>query len=200
MTTRLNLKFNEDLYYILNEKTEGNAATRVKSVELGQGFEAYQTVYLWFSSTCGMALNKRMDSLMVPASATKPEELAAAIEKWREQLRVVETYGDGYTMSAPFRISALQRLMLNYREKFNVIESMAARECPTVEAQFEHILKSPIEMVAKLRLDESIISSKGHPMEVDGVEDQNADPQPTPKTEVIPDLDQQQPMDANTIW
>ena len=138
-------KFNEDLYYILTEKTEGDAAARVRSVEPGQGFEAYQRVYIWFSSTCGMALNKRMDSLMVPASPTKPEELAAAIEKWREQLRIVETYGDGYTMSAPFKISALQRLMLNYREKFNVIESMAVRECPTAEAQFEHILKASIE-------------------------------------------------------
>ena len=67
---------------------------------------------------------------MVPASPTKPEELAAAIEKWREQLRIVETYGDGYAMSAPFKISASQRLMLNYREMFDVIESMAAREVP----------------------------------------------------------------------
>ena len=74
-------KFNEDLYYILTEKTEGDAAARVRAVEPGQGFEAYQRVYIWFSSTCGMALNKRMDGLMVPASPTKPEELAAAIEK-----------------------------------------------------------------------------------------------------------------------
>ena len=123
-----------------------------------------------------MALNKRMDGLMVLASPTKPEELATAIEQWREQLRIVETYGDGYAMSAPFKISALRRLMLNYREKFNVIESMAARECPTVEAQFEHILKASIEMAAKLRSDEAFITSKGHPMEVDGVHEnhQNA--------------------------
>ena len=54
-------KFNEFLYYILTEKTEGDAAVRVKSVEPGQGFEAYHRVYLWFSSTFDMALNKRMD-------------------------------------------------------------------------------------------------------------------------------------------
>ena len=32
-------KFNEDLYYILTEKTEGDAAARVRAVEPGQGFE-----------------------------------------------------------------------------------------------------------------------------------------------------------------
>ena len=140
---------------------------------------------------------------MVPASPSKPEELATSIEKWREQLRIVETYGGDYAMSAPFKISALQRLMLNYREKFNVIESMAARECPTsIEAQFQHILKASIEMAAKLRLDEAFITSKGHPMEVDGVNEshENAHSVPTPKTAVTPSYYQQQPIDANTIW
>ena len=74
-------KFNEDLYYILTEKTKSYAAARVRAVEPGHGFEAYQRVYIWFSSTCGMALNKRMDSSMVPSSPNKPEELATAIEK-----------------------------------------------------------------------------------------------------------------------
>ena len=83
-----------------------------------------------------MALSKRMDSLTVPSSPNKPEELAAAIEKRREQLRVVETYGGGYMMPATFKISALQRIMLNFREKFNVIESMASRECPHTRSSF----------------------------------------------------------------
>ena len=105
-------------------------------------------------------------------------------------------------MSAPFKISASQRLMLNYQEKFSVIESMAAIECPTIEAQFEHILKASIEMAAKLRLDEAFISSKGHPMEVDGVNEshENAHSVPTPKEAVTPSYDQQQPIDANTVW
>ena len=63
-----------------------------------------------------------------------------------------------------------QRLSKSVREKVNVIESMATRECPTsIQAQFEHILKASTEMAAKLRLDEAFITSKGHPMEVDNV-------------------------------
>ncbi len=36
----------EDLYYILTEKTGGDAAARVRSAEPGQGFEAYQRNYI----------------------------------------------------------------------------------------------------------------------------------------------------------
>ena len=56
-----------------------------------------------------------------------------------------------------------------------MIETMAVRECPTPDARFEFIVKASIEMAAKLRLDEAYINSKGHPMDVDGVEGQDDD-------------------------
>ena len=38
-------KLNEDLHYILVEKTSGEAASKVKSVENGLGFLAYYRLY-----------------------------------------------------------------------------------------------------------------------------------------------------------
>ena len=42
-------KLNEDLFYILMDKCEGEAASRVLSVEKGEGLEVYQQIYLWFA-------------------------------------------------------------------------------------------------------------------------------------------------------
>lgn len=70
-------------------------------------------------------------------------------------------------MPPAFQTAALQRLMLNFRKKFNTIESMAVRECPTPESQFEYIENSCIEMAAKLHLDETFLNITGHVMEVD---------------------------------
>ena len=49
----------EDLYYVLVEKTEGDAALRVNSGEPGDGIKAYMRVYLWFAGTTGLALTEK---------------------------------------------------------------------------------------------------------------------------------------------
>ena len=46
-------KTNEELYHVLVEKTEGDAALRVNSGTPGQGLQAYMRVYLWFAGTTG---------------------------------------------------------------------------------------------------------------------------------------------------
>ena len=38
-------QFNEDIYYVLVEKTSGEAVAKVKSVEPGQGMLAYYRIY-----------------------------------------------------------------------------------------------------------------------------------------------------------
>ena len=54
-------KADDDLYYVLVEKTEGEAALRVQSGEAGEGMQAYQKVYLWFAGTSGLALSERKE-------------------------------------------------------------------------------------------------------------------------------------------
>ena len=52
-------KCNEELYYLMVEKTEGDAALRVSSGQPGQGLQAYMRVYLWFAGTTGLALTEK---------------------------------------------------------------------------------------------------------------------------------------------
>ena len=57
-------RLNEDLYYILVDKCEGEAANRIMSALRGHGVEAYQYIYIyiymWFAGQSGMALSRRM--------------------------------------------------------------------------------------------------------------------------------------------
>ena len=55
----------EDLYYVLVEKTEGDAALRVSSGEPGEGLRAYMRVYLWFAGTTGLALTEKTRMLKI---------------------------------------------------------------------------------------------------------------------------------------
>ena len=59
-------RLNEDLYYILVDKCEGEAANRIMSALRGHGVEAYQYIYLWFAGQSGMALSKRMQWIIIP--------------------------------------------------------------------------------------------------------------------------------------
>ena len=49
----------ESIFYVLVEKTDGDAALRVNSGEPGEGLEAYMRVYLWFAGTTGLALTEK---------------------------------------------------------------------------------------------------------------------------------------------
>ena len=59
-------QFNEVLYSVLVDKTEGEAAQRVLSEDPGQGMAAYQRIYIWFAGTTSPALSERMTHLTRP--------------------------------------------------------------------------------------------------------------------------------------
>ena len=44
-------RLNEDLFAVLMDKTESEAYFRVKSVEPGNGMEAFVTIFKWFIGT-----------------------------------------------------------------------------------------------------------------------------------------------------
>ena len=101
----------EGLYYVLVEKTEGDAALRVNSGEPGQGIQAYMRVYLWFAGTTGLALTEKTRVLMHPNPVKHESEIADALEKWAEQERTLRAHGDDYKLNAAFKVTALRVLM-----------------------------------------------------------------------------------------
>jgi ribosomal protein L20 len=62
------VKVEEDLYYILVEKTKrgSEAAQRVATVQPGQGIQALMKVYAWYAGTTGLALKRRTEMVMSP--------------------------------------------------------------------------------------------------------------------------------------
>ena len=75
------------MFYVLVEKTEGDAALRVNSGEPGEGMQAYQRLYLWFAGTTGLALTEKTRALMHPSPVKHESEIADALEKWVEKER-----------------------------------------------------------------------------------------------------------------
>ena len=53
-------RIDEDLYTLLTDRTEGEAALRVRGCRPGMGCRAYMTVYKWFMGVSGQAVTERM--------------------------------------------------------------------------------------------------------------------------------------------
>ena len=75
-------RMDEDLYTLLTDKTEGEAALRVRGCNPGQGVKAYMVVYKWFIGASGQAVTDRMKKLMSPATPKAESDIADAIERW----------------------------------------------------------------------------------------------------------------------
>ena len=59
-------RLNEDLFAVLMDKTESEAYFRVKSVEPGNGIEAFVKIFKWFMGTSGMGLQDKARQIMAP--------------------------------------------------------------------------------------------------------------------------------------
>ena len=60
-------KLNEDLWWVLNEKLEGDdPRSKLKGLSDGDGVIAYQKVYKWYSAVTGATLSQKMSQAMNP--------------------------------------------------------------------------------------------------------------------------------------
>ena len=109
-------RLNEDLYYILVDKCEGEAASRIMSALRGHGVEAYQYIYMWFAGQSGMALSKRMQWIMAPPVPKDDYELSEGL--------------DEYKLQTPFKIAALRILMSNKVDKSDQLKEQAKNSIP----------------------------------------------------------------------
>ena len=161
-------KCNEELYYVMVEKTEGDAALRVNSGQPGEGLQAYMRVYLWFAGTTGLALTEKTRMLMHPAAPKHDYEIADALEKWSEQERTLRAHGKNYELNVAFKITALKILMSCKREQFETMEreSKARHGDAISEAMFEDLLGRIKEYAQQRRLEESLRKARGDPMDI----------------------------------
>ena len=62
---------NEDMYYILMDKTSGECHDKVTSSEAGDGLNAFCKIFLWYASSSGLALQERTRNIMNPTPPKK---------------------------------------------------------------------------------------------------------------------------------
>merc|ERR1711951_99651 len=158
----------ESLFYVLVEKTDGDAALRVNSGEPGEGLEAYMRVYLWFAGTTGLALTEKTRILMHPTPVKHEHEIADALERWAEQERTLRAHGDDYKLNAAFKVTALRVLMSCKREQFEFFEreSRARHGDKISDEMFDDLLARVKEYAQQRRLEEIMRKARGDPMEI----------------------------------
>ena len=147
---------NENLYYVLVEKTQGEALNRVRSGIQGQGVRAYMRVYLWFSCTTGQALAEKMCLLMAPKVTLLEHELAENLEQWSELGRTMKGYGEEYTLKPVHKVSALRTIMTCKREQYEHMEreTKAAHDGKITEEMFDDLYQKVREYTQQRRLEE----------------------------------------------
>ena len=164
----LGTRSSESLFYVLVEKTDGDAALRVNSGEPGEGLEAYMRVYLWFAGTTGLALTEKTRILMHPTPVKHEYEIADALEKWAEQERTLRAHGDDYKLNAAFKVTALRVLMSCKREQFEFFEREARTKHgeKLCDEMFDDLLARVKEYAQQRRLEEIMKRTKGDPMDI----------------------------------
>ena len=100
-------KFESDMHYVLIEKTVGEAANKVKSVDAGRGLIAYYRIYWWFTKTSGTALQDQSRKVLYPQAVTKDEKIMEAIEEWETSIKILQQHGAAYQISSLAKLNAL---------------------------------------------------------------------------------------------
>ena len=168
---------NEDLYYILVEKTEGESAIKVKSVDTGSGLMAYHRIYWWFVKTSGIALQDRSRKVMYPEPVTREEKMMEGIEAWEAHVKVLDQHGDAYELKPQNKIIALELLLSKFSTVFENIERATSQKVPADDLnhrhKFEFLLSGLKEYAAKRRWDAQHKKGKGDPADIGEVDNQN---------------------------
>ena len=98
----------QDLYYVLVEKTSGESAIKVKSVEEGKGIHAYFKIYWWFVKTSGIAIHDRSRKAMLPEAISKEENISTQLEAWEADNKVLQAQGKHYELNDHMKMIALE--------------------------------------------------------------------------------------------
>ena len=114
-------EFNEELFAVMLDKTEGEVYRKVASQEhkamrhglTDAGMKAYMMMYVWFIETTGLQLSERLMHLMRPVAAKHEEEITDLIEAWeREEHAVRRLDPDGEELPDAWEMTALKCMLV----------------------------------------------------------------------------------------
>ena len=103
----------------VNDKLEGiEPRGKLKGLREGDGLQAYQKIYKWYSAVTGVTLSAKMSLAMNPDKPKKIADVASQLEQWTALVETLEKYGPAYSLPLPFRITALRTIMTHAGEWF----------------------------------------------------------------------------------
>ncbi len=118
-------QINEDLYFVLVEKTTGESAAKVKSVMEGEGIHAYFKIFWWFVKTSGVAVQDLSRKFMHPKPTTKEDNMMTYLEAWESDIKILETRGGDFIMNFHMKLIALEVMLEKFPQVYEAIERTA---------------------------------------------------------------------------
>ena len=102
---------NEDIWWILSQKTTGGTLSMVTAVEEGMGLEAFRKISRWYTNMNQVSIHEFRGKVMNPEPATEDHDVAERIEEWVADVmrlkridKATNNMPDGYFLSALRRI------------------------------------------------------------------------------------------------
>ena len=129
---------NEDLHYILTDKTSGEAKAKVDSAESGDGYSALMNLVTWYATASGEALTERIKRLMNPGTPKKDEDISQVLDSWIKERRAISDHGVE-KLPTEFQITALKIIMTNHLERFDAIERASRASVDAVQNIIDNI-------------------------------------------------------------
>ena len=100
-----------DLWSILTAKADGEALSKLKSVNQGEGLWAYIRIHHWFSRTTDQGKNARRLAIMDPPQCKHDHEISQAIEEWEERYRILKDEDKESELPESWRMTALKKIL-----------------------------------------------------------------------------------------
>ena len=164
-------KLEEDLYYILIEKTTGQGLEKVQATTPGQGVTAFIRLFVWFGCCSGLAIQERTRRIMNPNSPKKEEDISASLESWLEEVSLVEAHGQAYALPALYKITSLRIIMDVKRDKFDDMIQACETERDD-EKRYVMLIKMIRQYAGNRRLEATSRKSMPTPMQIGQVADE----------------------------
>jgi hypothetical protein len=106
-------EFGEELYSVLKEKTEGEAAEKVSQGNKGDGIEAYRRLNHWFSVLSGLDMTSKRASVIRPTPPTREDQVISDVENWEKDWREIELHDeDSEKLPVKYKIAAIKCLLI----------------------------------------------------------------------------------------
>ena len=113
---------NDDMYYVMMEKTDGVSAVKAKAVGNRDGLKAYHEVCWWYVTTTGAALQDKSKRVSCPNPIVKEEHFMEKLEAWEAEVKVLDQYDVASRLTDQAKLVALEILFTQHGLTYETIE------------------------------------------------------------------------------